>query len=54
MALRCITHNVMIVYVWGGFLQGIPDTFSLPRLWIITPCPNYPIPNSAFACSFDI
>jgi len=31
LALRCITHNVMIVYVWGGFLQGIPDTFSLLR-----------------------
>ena len=22
MALRCITHNVMIVYVWAAFLQG--------------------------------
>ena len=31
MALRCITHNVMIVYVWAAFLQGIPDTFSAPR-----------------------
>ncbi len=30
MALRCITHNVMIVYVWGGFLQGTPDPLSGP------------------------
>jgi len=30
MGLMCVTHNIMIVYVWRGFLQGTPDPFSPP------------------------
>jgi len=30
MGLMCITHNIMIVYVGGGFLQSRPIPFSAP------------------------
>ena len=28
MGLMCVVHNIMIIYVWGGFLQGSNDPFS--------------------------
>jgi len=44
-ALRCITHNIMILYVQRAFLQGTPDPFSANQR---LPPPLLPPPITRF------
>ncbi len=46
LALRCVTHNVRIVYGEKGFLQATPNAFCRPRpvhvLWLECDSDNLP------------